>query len=206
MTSYPIALPSAPNFRTSKFGPDAAVAVSESPFTFEQQVYVHPGQRWKANLTLPSMKRVTADYWCAAITSLNGRQGTFLLGDPDAKLPRGAATGVPVVNGANQSGNTLATRGWTVNTTGILLTGDYFQLGLGGTARLYKVLSDVSSDGSGLATFSIWPNIRTATLPGDGDSLFTTGAKTQFRMDSGFMWDADQVSTYGINFSCTESL
>lgn len=204
MVAYPIALPTSPNWRTSKFGPQAAVGVSESEFTFEQQVYVHQGQRWKLQATMPSMARYQAEAWLAAFTSLNGRQGTFLMGDPDGKKPRGSAPGSPVVNGSSQTGNTLITRGWIANRAGILLAGDYFQLGLGGTSRLYKMLADANSDSGGQSTLQFWPNLRTS--PTDGDGLTTTNARTTWRMNSSFMWDADMVSTYGFTITATEAL
>lgn len=202
--TYPLSLPSAPGIKKVKPTMDSAVAFSESPFTFEQQTYAHQGQRWRFNVTLPMMRRDFAEQWIATMAKLNGRQGTFLLGDPDAKVPRGVATGTPLVNGASQVGNSLITDGWTHSITGIMKAGDYIQLGSGSTARMYKILDDVNSDGSGNATFSIWPNLRSS--PADDDTVVVQNCKTQCRLDQSFNWDANEVSTYEITFGCSEAL
>jgi len=183
---------------------DDAVAVSESPFTFEQQTYEHQGQRWKAMVTLPMMKRAQAEQWLSAMAQLNGRKGTFLLGDPDAPTPRGDGRGTPIVSGANQTGNTLLTTGWLLGITGILKAGDYFQIGTGTNARLHKLLFDTNSDGSGNATLTFWPNLRYA--PSTGQAIIIQNAMTQFRLDAPFGWDANEVSTYSVQFSVTEAL
>jgi len=38
----------------------SATAISQSPFTYDQQVYQHQGVRWEAEVTLPPMKRADA--------------------------------------------------------------------------------------------------------------------------------------------------
>lgn len=204
MTSFPISLPTTPGVRKVKMDTDSAVAISESPFTYEQQTYKHQGQRWKATITLPVMRRPEAEAWIAVMTSLNGREGTFLMGDPDAKTPRGAATGSPLVNGGTQTGNTLVTDGWTHNIAGIMKAGDYIQLGSGSTTRMHKVLADANSDNSGNATLSIWPDLRGS--PADNAAITVSGCKTVWRLDAPFGWDADEVSTFSVMFSATEKL
>lgn len=69
-----------------------AVAISQSPFTYQQQVVAHPGQRWAASISLPPMKRPDAEYWVAFLLSLKGQIGTFLLGDPNCVAAQGSAT------------------------------------------------------------------------------------------------------------------
>ena len=108
------------------------------------------------------MNRANAEKWFSMLVALRGQLGTFLAGDDQcATTPQGVATGTPLVNGAQGSmSNTLATKGWTHNVTGILLAGDYIQLGTGTAQRLYKVLTDADSDSSGNATFDIFPTLR----------------------------------------------
>lgn len=204
--TYPISLPTQPGIKKFKMTMDSVVAISESPFTYEQQVYQHQGQRWKASITLPAMKRVQAELWIATLAGqLNSRYGTFLAGDPDATAPQGIGTGTPLVNGASQTGNTLVTDGWTHSITGILLAGDYIQLGTGATARLHKVLVDANSDGSGNATFTIWPTLRYS--PADNAAIVIANTVTQWRLDAAFTWDSDEAKTYpAITFGATEAL
>lgn len=203
--TYPLALPSAPGFRSSRFEALSVVGMTVSPFTLSQQVYVHQGARWGASLTLPPMKRVQAAAWLAFLVSLRGPYGTFLLGDPDAKTARGVATGTPLVNGGSQTGSQLVTDGWTAGQTGILKAGDYLQLGSGATSRLHMVLQDADSDGSGNATFDIWPPLRES--PADNDAIVVSQTKGVFRLAGPEVgWDANEISVFGVSFAAIEAL
>ena len=142
--TYPINHPSTGISRV-RLVARSVVAVSESPFSYSQQVYKHQGQRWEADITLAPMKRDAAEYWTSFMLRLRGQYGTFLLGDPNGATPRGAAAstpGTPVVDGASQTGETLNITGAPASTTGYLKAGDYIQLGSSATAKLYKVLED----------------------------------------------------------------
>jgi len=149
------------------------------------------------------MKQNDAEPWLAFLLSLNGRQGTFLVGDPLRSQPRGAGSGSPVVNGSNQTGNTLITNGWSSNVTGILKAGDYFHMVVGGKYRLHKLLQDASSDGSGNATLIFWPSLRES--PPSGTSLVVQNTVGQFRQTvSQNPWAEDVGGFYTIAFSGVE--
>ena len=185
-----------------------AVAVSESPFSYSQQVYKHQGMRWEADITLPPMKRDTAEQWTSFLLRMRGRYGTFLLGDPNGATPRGSAAttpGTPLVNGGSQTGENLNIDGCPVSETGYLKAGDYIQLGSGATARLYKVLEDVDTDASGQATLNIFPNLRSS--PSDDATVVVSDAKGVFRLsDSAMSWDINNASIYGVTFGAVEAL
>ncbi len=202
--TYPLSLPNA-NIAKVRMVANDIVGVSQSPFTAAQQVYRYTGQFWEADITLPPMKRADAEYWISFLMKLNGPYGTFLLGDPNGQTARGVATGTPLVNGAGQTGNELITDGWTNSTTGILKAGDYIQIGTGLTSRLYKVLDDVNSNGSGAATLTIWPDLRTA--PADNAAITVANPKGLFRLNSAqTTWDINEASIYGMTFGAREAL
>jgi hypothetical protein len=160
--------------------------VNESPYNLSQEAYEWPGNKWRASARYPVMDRATGEPLIAALVSLYGRKGTFLLGPVGAEATaRGVATGTPVVSGANQEGKTLNTSGWTINITGILKAGDWVQLGSGATARLHKVLADVNSDGAGLATLDLWPRVGGARgIPANGSAIVVSSPKGVFRLSS----------------------
>jgi hypothetical protein len=109
------------------------------------------------------------------------------------------------VNGASQTGNELVTDGWTNSTTGILKAGDYIQLGSGSSAQLYKVLDDVNSNGSGQATLTIYPDLRSS--PSDNAAITVSNAKGVFRLVGGQQaWDINEASIYGMTFAAREAL
>lgn len=211
--TYPIKLPGLdfPNVGISvpiasiRFKPRSVVAISASPFTFQQQVQVHQGQVWAAEMNLPPLGHDEAQEWIAALLSLNGIQGTFYLGDPAHRQPRGIPTGNPNVDGASQTGQSLATKGWTPSSSGVLRAGDWIQLGSGSTQRIYRALNDVNADGVGKATIDIWPRLRESP---ENEALLTLqNTMGIFRMtDNEMIWDIDSARIYGIELSVVEAI
>ena len=154
------------------------------------------------------MKRADAEEWISFLIKLKGSYGTFLLGDPSAITPRGTASsspGTPVVNGGSQTGDQLVIDGATASQTGYLKAGDYIQLGSGASAKFHKVLEDTDTDGSGNATLTIFPDLRSS--PADDATVVVTNAKGVFRLSDNLInWNVDEASVYGITFGCAESL
>jgi hypothetical protein len=206
--SYPVNTPTNIGIANITLMAENAVAISQSPFTFQQQVVAHPGQRWAASISLPPMKRQDAENWVAFLLSLKGQVGTFLLGDPNCFDAQGSARttpGTPLVNGASQTGDTLIVDGLPTSVTGYLLPGDYIQLGSGSTSQLYKVLTQVNSNSSGGATLDIWPNLRSPTS--DNAAVVVASTKGRFRLkDNITQWSINEISSYGITFDCVEAI
>lgn len=202
--TYPLSMPALPGIKRITLVARSIVASRASPFTAQEQVHKHQGQWWEAGVTLHEMVREDAEEWAAFLLSLNGKEGTFLLGDPGGKTPRGVATGTPLVKGAGQSGQVLLTDGWTIDTTGILKAGDYIQMGTGETTRLHKLLKDTDSDGSGNATLDIWP--RTREIPGDDDPITVQDCVGTFRLTENVMQiEIERSKIYGVAFTAREA-
>lgn len=205
---YPLALPTHTGIASVTWTSENTISLTESPFTYSQQVVKHAGQRWAGTFVLPRMKRDDADYWNAFLLRLDGSYGTFLLGDPLAATPRGSAgvsSGTPRVNGGSQSGNELAIDGLPASASGYLKAGDYIQLGSGVTSRLHRVLQDVNTDALGQATLNIWPDLRSS--PVDGASVVVTNAKGVFRLSTNTIdYNISEDSIYTLSFSFVEAL
>ena len=198
--TYPVSLPTSPAMKTFELTARTVSAESSSQFTGEQQVYEHQGQWFEALVEYPLMQRDRAEPILAALIQLKGKFGTLLLGDPDAKTPSGSWAGAPVVDGASQTGQTLAIRGFTASQTNVAKAGDYLQVGIGETQRLHKVLKDANSDGSGKATLDIFPRLRES--PADGATIVTSSPEGVFRlMSSETPWRTDQRGLYKIAFA-----
>lgn len=202
--TFPLSLPTTKDPARVRWGYQTAVQKTESIFTFQNQVQKLQGQRWTAEVSLPAMTRAESEDWQAFLLSLNGAQGTFLLGDPLGATPRGVATGTPLVKGASQMGQSLITDGWTVSTNNILRAGDYIQLGTGLTARLFKVLQNVNSDGLGEATLDVFPEINALTTPADNAAIVVNSAKGLFRLSDNLVgWEMGIGQIYdGLTFAC----
>lgn len=203
--SYPLSLPSVKDLAQITMRLRTVVGVATSPFSGEQQVQAHPGQWWEAECVLPAMERADAEEWLALLLAMNGREGTLLMGDPKGATPRGTALGTPLVSGASQTGNELVTNGWTADQAAAMRKGDYFSLGSGTSTRLYKVVEDEPSDGSGNATLTFQPKLRSS--PGDTDPLTVTSAKAVWRLaDNQAEWTVRDIVAYGIVFALREAL
>jgi hypothetical protein len=203
--SYPLSLPSTPSWMKANFTANNIVGVSKSPFTNQQQVYQWPGEFWSVDVSLPPMDKATAEAWVNFLVSLRGTLGTFYIGDATHAAPNGVATGTPTVNGAQSSGsNTLATKGWTHNITGILKAGDLLQIGTTTQKRLYKVLNDANSDSSGHATVDIFPVLREGVS--DSQSITLANPAGTFRLlTNDRTWNVDSAQQYGIDFKAEEA-
>lgn len=113
----------------------------------------------------------------------------------------------PVVNGAGQTGYSLNTKRWTANRTGVLLQGDWIQLGTGATSRLYKLTEDANSDGSGNSTLVLWPRIGgIRSSPADNAEVTIYSPKGKFMMVGGDEWSIDEAKIYGVSASFAEDL
>jgi len=203
--TYPLSLPSHKKPANITFRAINTIGMSMSPFTYQQQLFAHAGQRWECDVTLPAMARADAEQWVAFLVSLRGQFGTFTLGDPVGASPRGSAGGTPLVNGADQTGGTLSIDGCTASQTGWLKSGDYIQLGTAGSATLHKVLADADSNSSGEVDLDIWPYIRTA--PADDATVVVTNTVGRFRLASNEQnWNINEASIYGLTFGGVEAI
>ncbi len=187
--TYPLALPSV-RFATHNWRHRDVTADMPSPFTGQTQVVSWPGQWRECTLTLVAMTRAQAQAWDAWLLSLAGHVGTFLLGVPGRSAPLGSASsapGTPLVRGAAQSGGTLVIDGAPNGAPTYLKAGDVIQLGSGLTAQLYTVLEDAASNGSGIVTLLLWPNLRSP--PADNAAVVVSSAKGLFhRMSNMTEW------------------
>jgi hypothetical protein len=193
MISYPVNTPTNIGIANITLMAENAVAISQSPFTFQQQIVAHPGQRWAASISLPPMKRQDAETWVAFLLSLYGQVGTFLLSDPNCPEPQGTATSATLTGSARSTSP-------TITMTGSLLAGDYISIGTGATTRLHKVVQDRSGNG----TIEIWPALREDVTSAN---LTLFSAKGRFRLKENItQWNINEISTYGITFDCVEAL
>jgi hypothetical protein len=191
--SYPLSLPTSIGIAQIELSAENAVAVSSSPFTYRQQVVQHPGQRWRARVSIPPVRREYAEPWVAFLLALNGPVGTFLLGDPAGTAPRGTASSA-TVTGTNGSGSL------NVTMTGTLLAGDYIQLGTGASATLHKVVKDQNGNG----TLEVWPSMRRDVT---AEAVTLSGAVGRFRLATNMQnWSINESSVYGLSFDAVEAI
>jgi hypothetical protein len=159
-----------------EWNPQEKVGEVDATFGFQSQVWDWMQSMWMGQVSFPPMTRYNSDAWRSFILEARGGVNAFMLGDPKAKSPKGCALGSPVLTTSGQTGYSITTTGWQVNTVGLLYFGDYIQIG----NRLYSVTDTVTSDGSGNATLTLWPNLR--DQPPASTAIITRKCKGLFRL------------------------
>ena len=162
----------------------SATAISQSPFTFDQQTYQYQGVRWEAEVTLPPMKRADAKQLEAFFASLRGQANTFTLGNP---LHNTTATG-------SLTGDAGDTTCDVTSFTGAV-AGDYFQVG-----NALHIITEVNSSSS----IDIMPPLRVDT---SAQPMTYALPKGTWRLASNEIgWSINQASLYGFTFACVEAI
>lgn len=132
------------------------------------------------------MTVLDAKVWQAWLLELNGLAGTFYLSDTIAGPGSGTVAGTPLVNGADQASESLATDGWSGGDN--VKAGDWISI----ADQLYTILDDASESG-GAMTLTIWPEARN---PMDNAAIsYGTSARGVFRLSEWptFAWGIDRL-------------
>lgn len=205
MIAFPLAMPSVFKVAEAAFEAVSQAGASLSPFTGEEQIYVHQGEWLEVEVSCPPMKRAVAEEVVAWLVSLNGLEGSFLLPPPGYGAgARGSLSGAPIVTSGGQTGKTLVTGNWTPGATNVLKAGDWFQLGAGSAAHLYKVVQNFSPNGSGNGSIEFWPRLK--STPADNDPLTVVNPVGCFRLLEGRRrWSIAQAMIYGVTFRAKEA-
>ena len=205
--TYPLSLPTTIGIAEIELRANNVVGVSQSPFTYKQQVVQHQGQRWEASVSIPPVRKDLAEAWIAFLISLKGPVGTFYLGDPNMATPRGTISAgalVTLASAASAGDETVAlTKSGGPEKSNVLLPGDYIQIGTDSSRTLHKVLNTVNWDANGAGTADIWPHIRGTVA--SGTSVVHQSTTGKFRLTSGLTsWSINNASIYGISFDAVE--
>ena len=193
------AVPAAP--QTVEWMMNTVAAKSISPFTGQQQIQDWQADWLEATLSYPPMDHKTAQAWFAFLMKCRGPVATFLFGDPLAADPQGTADGTPLVDGTAQTGFRLHTKGWTPNAVGVLLPGDWLQVG----SRMYRAVTQVDANGTGNAVINIYPRLRES--PGDNNDIILHNTQGAFRLKSNVQKvSVSEMRFYGLQLEIVEVL
>lgn len=134
-----------------------------SDWTGKRQTIASGRGWWECQLTLPPIVGTSnVNAWRSFIAQCRGRANDFQVPvDPTAQS---SASATPLVNGAGQTGRTLATDGWPVSST-VLQAGQFVTI----NNQLLQLTANVTSNGSGVATLTFEPPIRVS--PSDNAAI-----------------------------------
>ena len=134
-----------------------------SDWTGRRQTIASGRGWWECQITLPPIVGTTnVNTWRSFIAKARGRANDFQI--PVDPIAQSASASTPLVNGASQTGRTLATDGWPVSTT-VLVAGQFVTI----NNQLLQLTENVTSNGSGVATLTFEPPIRTS--PSDNAAI-----------------------------------
>jgi len=128
------------------------------------------GQFFSMTATFPPMTRAQFQPIDAFIMKQRGQYETFTLVLPVLSTGLGSPAGTPLIRGADQTGRTLATDGWTGGIS-IFKAGDYLKLD---HDKVYKVVADVTSNASASADTPITIEPALITSPADNSAITHT--------------------------------
>ena len=118
------------------------------------------GQRFKLTLSFPIMTRSEFAPILAFIMKQRSQLESFQYTPATMASSNGVASGVIRVNGAISAGVTsVAIDGMANSTSGVFKAGDFFRFT--GQNKVYMIVADVSSNGSGQGTLTFEPPLRT---------------------------------------------
>jgi hypothetical protein len=117
------------------------------------------GQRFRLRVRFPIMTRTEFAPINAFVMKQRSQMESFQYVPPTIDDALGVASGVISVNGAILAGVTsVAIDGMANSTSGVFKAGDYFRFT--GQTKVYMVMADVSSNGSGQGTLTFEPPLR----------------------------------------------
>ena len=118
------------------------------------------GQRFRLTLKFPVMTRSEFAPILAFIMKQRSQLESFQYTPSTMASSNGVASGVIRVNGAISAGVTsVAIDGMANSTSGLFKAGDFFRFT--GQNKVYMIVADVSSNGSGQGTLTFEPPLRT---------------------------------------------
>jgi len=150
--------PTSPAFNSLSIGSVQPSFISRSISGRRQARQTH-GQYFKMTATFPPMTRAQFAPIHAFVLKQRGQYESFQVIPPVVGVGLGSPAGTPLVNGADQTGRTIVTDGWS-NSIVIFKAGDYLKFA--NHDKVYAVTVDASSSGAGAATIAIEPALITS--------------------------------------------
>ncbi len=140
--------------------------VSRAPFGGTLQRQDRLGAKWRIQFNLPPLQGADAGLMSAFLVRASSASIWFQAPDYSYRR-RSVASGAPKVDGASQTGATLALKGFTPGQPDAVKAGD--RIGLT-TGQVVMVTADADADGSGELAASVDPPLRAA--PADNSDVY----------------------------------
>ncbi len=196
---------SALSFTSFSFRPSSNTQRFTSPLNKQTQTTELPGTRWIAEGVFEAGSRADQRLMAAFLASLRGSANRFYLWDLSHETPRGVYTGTVAVSGANQSGSSLVTSGWT----GTLKAGDYVQFTTDSNSpvvsELRMLIADATGNGANVS-LSLDAPMRASPVNGSNVTTSKASAKMLLSDDESAKWGFSGGMLAPFSFTAFEDL
>lgn len=160
------------------------------------QRLLRKGTKYALDVVMPPMPYTTAMDWI----DLDDETETVVLKVPQPGLDIGSP-GAPQVNGANQTGSTLAIKGLTPGY--VIRKGQFLSIMTGGQRFLYRAKAAATANGSALATVTLQTLLRYP--PANNDTVEIAEPRIEgFVQANAELWTVDVARLVGLQFTIEE--
>ena len=167
------------------------VGVTESPFTFKQQIQDYNAMRWELTFTTAPLYGADAKNFRAFLQSLKGRLGMFYFPIPQSGVNYST-------NGAHTEGSDAVTFRTSNQATNPLVSGTYFSI----MNRLYMALEDWQND---TTPVNVTPNLRNSLT--NSNTIYSNNPIGTFRLASNTSeFSVDVTEGHSFTVACEEAL
>lgn len=155
-----ITLPS--SFRIATLGWEQIRNDMEFRSIFGAQVLEASPPLWATMITATTYKESDAGAWQALLMQLRGKTNQLAVFNSGRSTPLGTMRGTMTLNSSAAQGATTLSIVASGENSKTLLQGDYLGLGSGTTQQVVMVVTDATSNGSGVISVTIEPPLRNA--------------------------------------------
>lgn len=175
----------------------------EQRSVFGAQAFEGSGPLWTASLVAPSLKQSDAGEWQALLMQLRGRTHQLALHCLQRPAPLGTMRGTMTLNGAHAQGATALSVVASGENAKTLLQGDFLGVGSGATQQVVMVMSDATSNGSGIIALTVEPPLRNAFV--DTSAVTWNKPKALFRRaNNTAQWHYQRLRMSGFSLDLIE--
>jgi len=196
-----ITFPASINFTSFKPKLVRPSITMRSPFTGKRQALALPYALWSFEAQLSKQDTTIAGKVRSFLAQLDGVANTFRFPVPGtSSLLSGYAGAAGLVNGGSQSGSSLVTDGWSINTL-VLREGDYFTV----NDELKVCTADATTNGTGQVTVSFKPALRTSPLDNAPFTIVSPTCLMAMDDPDAANWAVTAPTWHDFAFKCTEA-
>ena len=194
--TYPITMPLGADGRTLiqslQMGVVSKVGVSESPFTFKQQIQDYNDSRWEGTITTRPLYGADILAMRGFILSMKGRKGIF-----EFSVPQNLSNDYELGSAYNSEDDMDIAIKSGVTPSHAMTAGTYFQLGVAGSRRLFMTIEDRQT----AANTAVVPS-GFGQSSGGGSDLITINPLCRAKlMDNTTMYGVDITEGHSFTFA-----